>query len=309
MTPLNNNDSFSEFTTPLSANSFFSELSAVMQYGIWNGGTVSELILPISGYLNIFCIEGQAPCSYAVGNRQYSVACDYTNVHLVTTGQLLDISTIKENAKIMAFIIPKEYLDAYHTAGLMLSSDKWVIRTNSRIDLIKQRVAALYTSEDLLSSIKTQSLLLEALALQMEILLSENKAIVKDQLLDKVIEAKKIIQEDLTQNHSIGDLAKMIGTNEQYLKKYFKLHVGKTVMSFTLETKMLYAKKLIMTGKHRISDVARLTGYKHATHFTTAFKKYFGFIPNSLKYAFLIFHETILSVLGFESLAFSVVFV
>ncbi|GGH09800.1 helix-turn-helix transcriptional regulator [Sphingobacterium alkalisoli] len=309
MTPLDNNDSFSEFTTPLLANSFFSELSAVMQYGIWNGSTVSELILPISGYLNIFCIEGHAPCSYAVGNRQYSVACDYTNVHLVTTGQLLDISTIKENAKIMAFIIPKEYLDVHHNAGLLLSSDIWVIRTNSRIDLIKQRVAALYTSEDLLSSIKTQSLLLEALALQMEILLSENKAIVKDQLLDKVIEAKKIIQEDLTQNHSIGDLAKMIGTNEQYLKKYFKLHVGKTVMSFTLETKMLYAKKLIMTGKHRISDVARLTGYKHATHFTTAFKKYFGFIPNSLKYAFLIFHETILSVLGFESLAFSVVFV
>ncbi|MBE8721661.1 helix-turn-helix transcriptional regulator [Sphingobacterium pedocola] len=304
MTPLDNNDSFSAFTTPLPANSFFSELSLVMQYGIWNGGTVSELILPISGYLNIFCIEGQDPCSYAVGNRQYSVACDHTNVHLVTTGQLLDISTIKENVKIMAFIIPKEYLDAHHNTGIMRSSDIWVIRTNSRIDLIKQRIATLYASEDLLSSIKTHSLLLEALALQVEILLSENKAIVKDQLLDKVIEAKKIIQEDLTQNHSIGDLAKLIGTNEQYLKKYFKQHVGKTVMSFTLETKMLYAKKLIMTGNHRISDVARLTGYKHATHFTTAFKKYFGFIPNSLKYGFLAFHEAFLRVWEFESFVF-----
>src|SRR5690606_25860301 len=150
------------FTTPLPANSFFCELSAVMQYGIWNGATISELILPISGYLNILCIEGHTPCSYSVGDRQYSVACDYTNVHLVTTGQLLDISAIKENAKIMAFIIPQEYLDAHHTAGLMLSSDTWVIRTNSRIDLIKQRIADLYTSEDLLSSIKIHSLLLEA---------------------------------------------------------------------------------------------------------------------------------------------------
>lgn len=305
MTPSENNHSFSEFATPLPANSFFRELSAVMQYGIWNGGAISELILPISGYLNILCIEEQTPCSYAVGNRQYSVACDYTNVHLVTTGQLLDISTIKENAKIMAFIIPQEYLDAHHTAGLMLPADTWVIRTNSRIDLIKQRIADLYANEDLLSSIKIHSLLLEALALQMEILLSENKSIVKDQLLDKVIQAKKIIQEDLTQNHSIGDLAKTVGTNEQYLKKYFKQHVGKTVMSFTLETKMLYAKKLIMTGKHRVSDVARLTGYKHATHFTTAFKKYFGFIPNSLKYAFLICYEAHLSILEFESQALS----
>lgn len=304
MTPLDNNDSFSAFTTRLPTNSFFNQLNLAIQYGIWNGGTISELIIPISGYLNIFCIEGQATCSYQVDGQQYSIACDYTNVHLVTTGQLLDISALKQDAKIMTFIIPKEYLEAHHTVGLMHSSDRWTIRTNSRIDLIKRRIADLYTSEDLLSGIKIHSLLLETLALQMEILLSENKSVAGGQLLNKVIHAKKIIQEDLTQNHSIGDLAKLIGTNEQYLKKYFKQHVGKTVMSFTLETKMLYAKKLIMTGQHRISDVARLTGYKHATHFTTAFKKYFGFIPNSLKYGFLAFHEAFLRVWEFESFVF-----
>ena len=54
---------------------------------------------------------------------------------------------------------------------------------------------------------------------------------------------------------------------------------------------MEHAKKLILTGDYRISDVARLTGYKHSTHFTTAFKKYFGFIPNSLKYTFLLAQE------------------
>ncbi|VTP86630.1 hypothetical protein [Sphingobacterium daejeonense] len=30
-------------------------------------------------------------------------------------------------------------------------------------------------------------------------------------------------------------------------------------------------------GKYRVSDVARMTGYKHSTHFTTAFKKYFWY--------------------------------
>ncbi|WP_216629138.1 helix-turn-helix domain-containing protein [Sphingobacterium lumbrici] len=280
---MENKHSFSEFTTPLPANSFFRELSAVMQYGIWNAGTISELVLPISGYLNILCIEEQVPCSYTLDDHQYTIASNYTNVHHVTTGQLLDISLLKENTKIIAFIVPQEYLDVYHIIELIHPPNIRVIRTNSSIDLLKQRIIDLYICDDLLSNIKIHSLLLEILTLQMEILLSENKSVVKDQLLEKVIQAKKIIQEDLTQNYSIGDLAKTIGTNEQYLKKYFKQHVGKTVMNFTLETKMLYAKNLIMTGKHRISDVARLTGYKHATHFTTAFKKYFGFIPNSLK--------------------------
>lgn len=309
MTPLENNHSFSAFTPPLPVNSFFSELNTVMQYGIWDGGSISELILPVSGYLNILCVEGQGSCAYKVDEQRYAIEPDFTNVHVVKTGQLLDISSLKGDTKIIAFIIPKEYLDAHYTTVLTHAPDTWIIRTNSRIDLIKQRIADLYASGDLLSSIKIHSLLLEALALQVEILLTENKSIVKDQLLDKVIHAKKIIQEDLTQNYSIGDLAKTIGTNEQYLKKYFKQHVGKTVMSFTLEAKMLYAKKLIMTGKHRISDVARLTGYKHATHFTTAFKKFFGFIPNSLKFGFVVIPETIVAVLEFESLAFPVVFI
>lgn len=59
-------------------------------------------------------------------------------------------------------------------------------------------------------------------------------------------------------------------------------------MNYITEKKMEHAKELILTGNHRVSDVARMTGYKHSTHFTTAFKKHFGFIPNSLKYSFLL---------------------
>ena len=108
---------------------------------------------------------------------------------------------------------------------------------------------------------------------------------------DKIMLAKKIIDTDLSRNYTIHELAKTVGTNEQYLKKYFKQYFGKTVMSYITEAKMEHAKNLIMTGEYRVSDVARMTGYKHSTHFSSAFKKFFGFIPNSLRYTFLLAQE------------------
>ena len=60
------------------------------------------------------------------------------------------------------------------------------------------------------------------------------------------------------------------------------------MLNYAIEKKMAYAKELILTGNYLVSDVARMTGYKHATHFTTAFKKHFGFIPNSLRYSLLL---------------------
>jgi len=46
---------------------------------------------------------------------------------------------------------------------------------------------------------------------------------------------------------------------------------------------MEYAKSLLVENDLSIAEIADKTGYKHATHFTTAFKKYFGFLPNKIK--------------------------
>lgn len=100
---------------------------------------------------------------------------------------------------------------------------------------------------------------------------------------DKVKMAKTIIHEDLSKKITIPELAKIVGTNEQYLKKYFKIHYGKTIAGYTTEVKMEYARTLLTGGKHLIVDVSRMTGYKHATHFTTTFKKFYGFKPIQLK--------------------------
>jgi AraC-like DNA-binding protein len=48
------------------------------------------------------------------------------------------------------------------------------------------------------------------------------------------------------------------------------------------------SKKMLLNDKIKIAEVAEKLGYSHATHFTSAFKKYFGYLPNKLRLLVLI---------------------
>lgn len=80
---------------------------------------------------------------------------------------------------------------------------------------------------------------------------------------------------------TVGELARMVGTNENYLKKHFKQRFGTTILQYTTALRMERAKGLLKQGEP-ISRVAALSGYKHTSHFTNAFKRYFGYTPGQL---------------------------
>ncbi len=101
--------------------------------------------------------------------------------------------------------------------------------------------------------------------------------------LEKMHKAREIIASNLAKPCSILDLAQQVGTNDCYLKKQFKQVFGTTVYGYLQKERMEKSKELLLEGDKKISEVARLTGYKHASHFTTAFKKYFGYLPNQIR--------------------------
>jgi AraC-like DNA-binding protein len=99
----------------------------------------------------------------------------------------------------------------------------------------------------------------------------------------KMHRAREILIENLESPLSIKDLAHQVGTNEFNLKKYFKEVFGNTVFGYLHDYRMEKSKELLALDGSKISEVAQRMGYKHATHFTAAFKKYFGFLPNKMR--------------------------
>ena len=245
-------------------------------------------------YINILSYKESQTVRYSLADKAYRLPEGYHVLHYLEMGSKIAIHSEDPCNHLVVVLITPESLPFFHDQYQQETerfAKGYTTASDTRFRLLLDQLLEL-PETDMLYRMRADLLILEMLLYQIQTLAEQNETVpqkvaVKDHY-EKVLRVKAIIEEDLSKNHSIPELAKQVGTNVQYLKKYFKQYFGKTVLNYAIEKKMAYAKELILTGNYLVSDVARMTGYKHATHFTTAFKKHFGFIPNSLRYSLLL---------------------
>jgi AraC-like DNA-binding protein len=104
----------------------------------------------------------------------------------------------------------------------------------------------------------------------------------KQEDVERMHHVRDIILSNMHSPCSLIDLAHQVGTNDAYLKRHFKEVFGTTVFGYLHVVKMGEARKMLMEGRS-VSEVAYLIGYKHVAHFTRAFKKHFGIVPNHVR--------------------------
>ena len=79
------------------------------------------------------------------------------------------------------------------------------------------------------------------------------------------------------------ELSHTFGTNEYKLKYGFKQLYGQTVFRFLIDERLRKACVLIQHTDTSIKEVAHLTGFISAPHFSKAFKEKYGFTPRDLR--------------------------
>lgn len=309
MTYSGNKASYSEIIQTKNSSSqqqLLSSVSFSVQYIILDQSLAYSIESPFDGFLNIIFSETSDSCisPYFLNQESFLMRGGENIIHAIKSSDTMDWRNINSNNVAIAIFIPNhtiQDLSIKFKQNISRFKNGLLTKSDRRITLLINQILELSKQEGNLIQLRIQSLIIDVLVHQVEGLFVENEKqeiITNKSHYDKVILAKQFIEKDLTKNYTIPELSKLVGTNEQYLKKHFKQYFGKTVLNYTTDQKMNHAKELIMTGEYRVSDVARLTGYKHSTHFTTAFKKYFGFIPNSLRYTFLVAHEGTQQVLS-----------
>ena len=100
----------------------------------------------------------------------------------------------------------------------------------------------------------------------------------------KIKKAKEYLLKHYKEPITIQKLSKIVGTNEFTLKKGFKTLYGETIFCCVNNLKMTKAKKLLTDKNLSVTQVSEIIGYKNPQHFSTAFKKKFGFVPSKLKH-------------------------
>lgn len=102
----------------------------------------------------------------------------------------------------------------------------------------------------------------------------------KDQRLAGL--AREILLAEYAEPPTLEQLSRRIGTNPFKLKQLFRQYFANTPYGMLLDIRMEKAHSLLTTGKYSVGVVAEMVGYGHASNFSMAFTKYFGFPPKNV---------------------------
>lgn len=111
---------------------------------------------------------------------------------------------------------------------------------------------------------------------------------IENTLLDKVsydrmLKVASYIQKNLNKKITINLLSEIIGVNTTTLKQDFKIVFATTIFKYMTKLRMEKSKILIVDKKYSIAQASAEVGYQNPQHFTTAFKKLYGYTPKELK--------------------------
>jgi AraC-like DNA-binding protein len=134
-----------------------------------------------------------------------------------------------------------------------------------------------------LKRLYTEAKILELLMLQMEQLqndqLFETRTFTEFEQ-EKIEQARDLLDERFVNPPVLPVLSRMVALNEFKLKRGFKAYYGITIYGYITR---LRARHLLIDKKMTIRQVTYEVGFKHQSHLSEAFKKYFGILPSEIK--------------------------
>jgi len=84
-------------------------------------------------------------------------------------------------------------------------------------------------------------------------------------------------------NLSLEDLSSRLNLSPRQTERYLKEHYGKTFIQKKTESKMATAALLLSDSSMSITNVSDDLGYSSIEHFSTAFKRYYGYSPSEYR--------------------------
>ncbi len=99
--------------------------------------------------------------------------------------------------------------------------------------------------------------------------------------IEKLDEARAILETRMDQNLTVSELAATVGLNESKLREGFRHRFNKSPHRLLLEVRMKRAWQLLETGC-QVAEAAYSVGYEHPSNFSAAFSRFFGCAPKSV---------------------------
>jgi YesN/AraC family two-component response regulator len=96
-------------------------------------------------------------------------------------------------------------------------------------------------------------------------------------------EAVAVLTRHLTEPPGLVDLAHRVGTNERRLTQIFRQQVGMSAYEYLQQMRLERGRGLLRDTELQVQLIADRVGYRNATDFTRAFRRYFGVTPRQYR--------------------------
>ncbi|WP_187274103.1 AraC family transcriptional regulator [Paenibacillus sp. N3.4] len=136
----------------------------------------------------------------------------------------------------------------------------------------------------LTASIKIQSALLEMIAFFIDHAMIETKKEVNVPFINKLVDTIKYIDANLDKDMTIHELSQTAHFHPNYFIRIFKTHLGVSPMKYIYDRRLEKAKGMLSNSLMTINEVAQMTGFHDASHFSTSFKKHVGISPSEFRH-------------------------
>ncbi|WP_070971812.1 helix-turn-helix domain-containing protein [Vibrio sonorensis] len=128
---------------------------------------------------------------------------------------------------------------------------------------------------------------------------AQSKAFLSTREKRQLAIAKDCLLSDLSSAPTIAELAQLVGVNQCKLKKGFKELFGTSVYACFQEERMKKAMHLLK--KNNVTETAVALGYSNISHFSNAFRKQYGLLPNDARRELMYDHKLNQHELGIYS--------
>ena len=101
---------------------------------------------------------------------------------------------------------------------------------------------------------------------------------------DKDIQkAVMYIHAHFKENPTLSEVAETIPLNPQYFCTKFREYTGKSYKQYLKQTKLRYARRLVIATELPMLEVAENSGYSSQSHFSAEFREYYGIPPLDMR--------------------------
>jgi AraC-like DNA-binding protein len=108
---------------------------------------------------------------------------------------------------------------------------------------------------------------------------SQNKIFEAGDVIQKIEQAKIIMNENVFKNIDPEELAEKLNISYSWFRKVFKDYTGYAPAKYFQELKLRKAKQLLVGTSHSVKEIAYMLDYNSTEHFFSLFKKITGYTP------------------------------